>query len=277
MTVPKTLAAYRAACEATLPLEACAICTKIPTYCMRFEKGGDLESDNIPPEAAQLVTLLGHVPGCRGEIKRCPTCHRMYWYDSEYEFLVGGSEDTWQYERKELDELFRSEWFIRYRLVPQDVRDTEPQLVFRQHSLARLEAGWIALHDEGATMPIASLDDIARLAAIDPPSDLDQPERAMKYAAIVDRVTSSEYFSVVTWFDGIRWRYTLTDDERAQIEDLRAASRVDKEQAEKLADRVVVTRWVVSQRRLICRVLSVFPNGEVRREDAVIGENLPIS
>ena len=276
MTVPKTFAAYRAACEPTLPLEACAICTKIPTYCMRFEKGGDLESDNIPPEAAQLVTLLGHVQGCRGEIKRCPTCHRMYWYDSEYEFLVGGSEDTWQYERKELDELFRSEWFIRYRLVPQDVRDTEPQLFFRQHSLARLEAGWIALHDEGATMPIASLADIARLAAIDPPADLDQPERAMKYAAIVDRVTSSEHFSVVTWFGGIDWRYTLTDDERAQIEDLRAASRVDKEQAEKLADRVVITCWVVSQRRLICRVLSVFPNGEVRREDAVIGENLPI-
>jgi DNA-directed RNA polymerase subunit F len=73
------------------------------------------------------------------------------------------------------------------------------------------------------------------------------------------------------------WKWTLTDEEKAQIEHLRATSRVAPEQIERLADRVLVKRWFVENRRLIYRVITIFPDGEVRNEDAVIGENLPVN
>jgi hypothetical protein len=263
-----------------MALEACEICSKIPARCSRFEKGGDVENDDIPPEASQLVPHLGPVSGHRGEIKRCPICDRTYWYDHEYEFIVGGSEDTWAYVRLELDELFRSEWFIRYRLAPTslDLGDVEAQPFFPHHAFVRIGGVWRALDDENAmSMSIATLDDVARLAAIDPPRGLEDPEIALRYSRVIDRMTSPR-FRTAMFFSTLPWKHDrdCTDEERAQIKDLEAASRVEREAAVKLADRVIVTKWGISERKLICRMLTVFPSGVVQREDAVIGENVPV-
>jgi hypothetical protein len=80
---------------------------------------------------------------------------------------------------------------------------------------------------------------------------------------------------VVERFDSIRWRNDLTAEDRRYIEELRRASRVEAEQFERHADHFVVRRWVVADRKLIARVLTVSANGSVRREDAVIGEAIP--
>lgn len=274
----RTLAGLRAATSPSMPIEACAICSKIPEDCSRFDKGGETRNDDIPPETEQLVDYLGHVDGVRGSIKRCPTCRRTYWYDSEYEFLIGGSEDSWRYTRMEVDELFRSEWFIRYRMAPAKLEDVEGQPHFRHHALVRLEGTWRAIDDANATvMTIASLDDIKQLAAIDPPAGLDDPETAMRYSRVVDRVTAPRFQSSM-FFSTLGWRHEsqLTGEERAYIKDLQAASRVEKEKATKHDGHVVVTKWGVSEKKLICRHLTVFPSGEVQREDLVIGENLPV-
>ncbi|MBA3499640.1 MAG: hypothetical protein M4D80_00380 [Myxococcota bacterium] len=276
----KTLAEFRAVSSPTMAIEACEICSKIPKRCSRFEKGGDVENDDIPPEAERLVPYLGPVSGHRGEIKRCPTCSRTYWYDHEYEFIVGGSEDTWAYVRLEPEELFRGEWFIRHRLEPRTlgITDVEAQPWFGHHAFVRLDGVWCALDDDNATtMTIATLDDMARLAVIDPPLGLDDPENAKRYSRLVDRMTSPRFQSSM-FFSTLPWKHDrdCNDEERAQIKDLEAASRVERESAVKLDDRVIVTKWGISERRLICRMLTVFPSGEVRREDAVIGENVPV-
>ena len=274
----KKLSEWLAVTAPLKSVEDCTICSKISAHCSRYEKSGELVSDTIPSEVSKLEGLIDALAHWRGSISRCPECHRPYWYDYEYEFLIGGSEDTWTYRRTDPDALFRDDWFIRYRLGADTVDVAWAQAYFRHHSFAkRKKSGWIALHDEGAITPIASSADLVALGAIDPPVGLDEPKVAKRYLFLVERVDNVPSSYGLTKFDRISWKSGLTDDEKTQIEDLRAASRVEPEQIEKLADRVLVKRWFVHERRLIYRIINVFPNGEVKNEDAVIGENLPTS
>ena len=274
----KKLSEWLAATTPLFAAEACSICSKIPRHCSRFEKGGELVGDDIPPEVKELGSLIPSVRGWRGELLQCAQCRSVYWYDSEYEFLIGGSEDTWTYRRVDPETMFRDDWFIRYRLEGENVDVAWSQTYFRHHSFAKLKpAGWIALHDEGAVTPIASSADLVKLGAIDPLVGLDDPKVARSYLVLVERVDNLPSNYALTKFDHISWKWTPTDEEKVQIEDLRAASRVEPEQTEKLADRVLVKRWFVHERRLIYRIINVFPNGEVKNEDAVIGENLPLN
>lgn len=275
MTVPLTLQAFRAFCGApAMAVEACPICRDIPRSCSRFEKGGELQHDTIPPAVGQLQGFLDEQRGWRGNVLRCPTCHRLYWYESEYEFLIGGSEDTWSYQRMEVDELFRSPWFTRLRVAPRALGYLKTQAFFRGHVFLTFdqEPTWHALADEGTLTALASLDALAAVIALDPPDLTDR----LAYATFVDRVTSAHPSRQVDAFDQIAWRERLADDERLRIEDLRAASRVEPERVAERGGSLAITRWVVMDRQLICRVLTVLPSGEVRREDAVVGAAIPV-
>lgn len=274
--VPKTWAAFRALVEPTMPLEACATCSAIGPYCSRFEKHGEV-ADNIPPAVAGLDTLMETQRGWRGNVDWCRTCHRLYWYEVEYEFLVGGSEDTTSYRRMEPEALFRDDWFIRYRLGPDTVDTAYSQTFFREHSFARMkDKRWIALHHEGAITPLVPPDGLANIIAIDPPVGLDKPNVAKSYWYFVNRFRGIEPHRGYSNFNHIPWKWTLTDDEKRQVEDLRAASPVEDERVEQLADRVTISRWVVEERRLICRAINIFPNGDIVNEDVVVGEDLPL-
>jgi hypothetical protein len=269
----KTLAAWLEACAPLKELAACSICSKIPLHCSRFEKGGELVGDDIPPEVGKLVGFLPSLPHWRGEILRCPECHRPYWYESEYEFLVGGSEDTWTYRRPPPEELFRDGWFIRYRFGAAEVETSWPQPYFPHHSIAKLkQAGWMALDDDGERTRIASSADLVTLG----PVGLNDPKVAIRYLFLVERIDNVRSQYAIKSFDRIAWKSKLTAEEKLQIEDLRAASRVEPETTEQLADRVLVKRWFVQDRRLIYRVITITPDGRVVNEDAVIGEQLPV-
>ncbi|HEU0033949.1 MAG TPA: hypothetical protein VFQ53_25145 [Kofleriaceae bacterium] len=302
--------------EPTRPLDTCAICRAIPASCRRFVKGGDVETDTIPPEVEQLVPFL-QIAGARATFPRCPGCGRIYRYDYEYEFIYGGSEDTYHYDRLELRQLLHHEDIVPLRLEdgelvrsgttwvmrantrgdagalvgpqlaaiapgPLRTRWVERWEFFARHCVAEIDLGartlHVALDDDGhVTVLTDHLDHLVQIAAADPPAGLDDLERARRYAQYADRVTEPSELRRIEWFGAIRWRATLTDDERHYIEELRQLSRIDREVVEQLADRVLVKTWGIADRALVHRVLTVFPTGEVRREDAVIGHDLPIA
>ncbi len=291
---PLTWDEMRAFGEPTLPRDACAICRAIPDRCGYYEKGGEI-SDDRPPEVQQLVGVgLPDLADDDVQILRCPTCHGFYRYQhSPYEYLAWGSEESTSYTRLVARDLFHSYWFTRYRvadprigraldaIVPgalanRDVIDFADQTFFPEHCFARVAIAdrrlWIALADDAQVTALSEAA-LAQLVATHPPHGLDQ--RAAAYAELADRVTSEHDVLRVESFDRIPWRRELTAEDRAYIEELRGASRVEPVHVDQLADRVVVRSWVVTQRQLICRVMTVWPSGVVRREDAVIGAAIP--
>jgi hypothetical protein len=255
-----------------MPLEECEICRAIPKSCSRFEKGGDVERDTIPPEASRLVGFLPEIQAQRGEVKRCPICNRMYFYEYEYEFLVGGSEDTYSYERLELDELFRHEWIILQRL------GLERVWVQWQHYFPRALVnidGWKTLDDDNRLAPFTE-DAFRTLIAANPRGGFDDVARAKHFAHLVD--LASGRATSVSFFSTIRWKKPLTEEERRQIADLEAAcGKIEPPVVESHGDRITVRGWVIVDRKLICRVTTIFPDGRFIREDAVIGEHIPVA
>ena len=104
-TLPFGPESLRAICAPpSMPLEDCPTCRAIASPVSRFEKGGGVESDDIPAAVGALRPWL-----CLGEqirtlwIDRCPTCLRIYLEEESYEFLVGGSEDSHSYARIDVE------------------------------------------------------------------------------------------------------------------------------------------------------------------------------
>jgi hypothetical protein len=294
--VPTTLSGLRAFCgEPTCPREACSICSTIPDYCHRFVKGDTVAYDTVPWEAVRrLVPFIGAIENSSGEVKRCPECKRMFGHQADYDpmpsaFWVDDEEETTDsIRRREVEDLFRSPWFSCLRIL-RDSRfpgrqtiTIDDQQFFSRHVFAEVAfAGkhWVVLFDEEPLEVLSGrLDVLARVASSERPDGLGVRDRAIEYATFADRVTSEyKYGSYVDAFDSIPWRRELASEEQAQIEDLRAASRVEPMHVEQQADAWLIRRWVIAQQRLICRLLTVLPTGEVRREDAVVGENIPVA
>jgi len=75
----------------------CSICSELGEYHRGFQKGGRPEEDTFLPDAAyQLKVVAETRPGFNRSpvVKRCPECGAWFLYEVEYDFLVGGSEDT---------------------------------------------------------------------------------------------------------------------------------------------------------------------------------------
>lgn len=86
------------------PIEKCPVCSLLGGHEGAYTKYGWPEYDaSFPAAEAKLEILRPNYPGSdRHLIKICPHCGRLYQWDYEYEFLVNGSEDSWDLVR--LDE-----------------------------------------------------------------------------------------------------------------------------------------------------------------------------
>lgn len=282
-SVPFTWAEMLVFGEPTMRLEACEICSQIPAYSRNNNAGGvgRLESAGLPEDDKHE------------SMYRCPLCHQLYqWTYSPYEYLAWGSEDeytTWV--RVEARSVFGR--LTRHRVADdrfgRALAAIAPELTvakrtilehgkdcFPEHCILKIRCGddslWIALSDGGEVVR-CTLEALASIAASTPTNSV----APAAYVDFIDKVTSEYRYGelIVETFDKIPWRAKLTDEERAYIEELRTASRVEPQVVEQLADRFVVRRWIVAHQKLICRVLTLWPTGVVQREDAVIGEAIP--
>ena len=75
---------------------ACSICSQLRDYERGFQVGGrEAEDTFLPGASAQLKNVCEIYPGGNRTpvLQQCPECGTHYLYETEYEFLVSGSED----------------------------------------------------------------------------------------------------------------------------------------------------------------------------------------
>lgn len=90
-----------------IPLSECPICSKLRDVEWSFSKWGHEELDqSMPPEAHQLVPVgpTDTPEARRRHLERCPVCGTTYSFTYSSEYLVDGSEDTWELRRLSPDE-----------------------------------------------------------------------------------------------------------------------------------------------------------------------------
>jgi len=74
----------------------CRICSNLAEHEAAFQKYGHADDDTFLPAAAyDLMVVKDFKPyGSRKlQLRRCPQCGTYYRYQTDYEFLVNGSED----------------------------------------------------------------------------------------------------------------------------------------------------------------------------------------
>ena len=78
------------------PYEQCSICSYLAEQEIAFQKYGH-EEDNtyLPPNVHALIVVKDFKPysSRKLQLRRCPQCDTYYLYQTDYEFLVNGSED----------------------------------------------------------------------------------------------------------------------------------------------------------------------------------------
>jgi hypothetical protein len=136
---------------------------------------------------------------------------------------------------------------------------------------------------DGAAMAVLTgrLDHLVAVAEADPPSGLTDAGTARVYGNLVDAWTSGNWLGdlQVGSFAEIPWKSPLTDEERDRVEDLRARFETDIQPPVLVrgpASGYVLSRWIVADRHLIARRLHLPADGQVRREDDVRAEDLPV-
>lgn len=77
---------------------SCSICSAIPPKTGEFWKGGDLQGSSMPAATAKLEIVgwpyfTDSTSSSNRCIKRCPECGGVYLWETEYDYLVNGSED----------------------------------------------------------------------------------------------------------------------------------------------------------------------------------------
>ncbi len=74
----------------------CTICSKLKDREYTFTKYlSDYSTPPLPDAAARLVVVIDMNPGSSraSRLMRCPECGTYYLYESDYEYLVNGTED----------------------------------------------------------------------------------------------------------------------------------------------------------------------------------------
>lgn len=90
--------------EPSGPSTACEICRTIPDRVSSSSKGDETWGGPIPPAVGRLVIVgapyfNGDTSGSNQALHKCPLCGTFYWWEHEYEYLAGGSEDSDTYTR----------------------------------------------------------------------------------------------------------------------------------------------------------------------------------
>ncbi len=83
---------------------SCEICRTIPDRLSSTTKGEETRGDPFP-EALGRLLLVGapyyndDTTHSNRALHKCPVCGTFYWWEFEYEYLAGGSEDSTVYTR----------------------------------------------------------------------------------------------------------------------------------------------------------------------------------
>jgi len=275
-----SLDAFRAFCGVpTMPAERCSLCSNLT------DVTDECSSSSVEPEEIQRLEPLVE------QILRCPSCHRLYEYSSDSgggNDIYRGNEYSWSLRRRDADTLFDLRWCVQERVPDRRIDHICPDRFFPKHVLVRIgESSWAALDAANRLVMLDGHDAIAKLVDLDPPNVTDDVELAKRYAIFLDELEHPGDWRPDTFglFTVICLRSELTPEEARQVEDVEAATGIVpgptgvldmRPTAERDGDRVTVRSWVVSQHRLIRRILTVQPTGHVLVEDAVIAEDLPI-
>lgn len=89
------------------PHTRCAICRDFGDVEHGFQKGGQPQYDAfLPPAAARLEVEIDFKPGSdrARQLQRCPKCKTWYLYETDYEFIVPGTEDEQKLTRLSEDQ-----------------------------------------------------------------------------------------------------------------------------------------------------------------------------
>jgi len=81
----------------TIDQAPCPVCGGLKDKEYGYSKFGHEEDDRpLPPAAARLVLVRDLRPGAvrLSQILACPLCGTRYHYETDYEYLVNGSEDS---------------------------------------------------------------------------------------------------------------------------------------------------------------------------------------
>jgi hypothetical protein len=86
------------------PHASCEICSMIPDRLCSTSKGDERWGDPIPAAVGRLAIVGApyydcDTSGSNRALHKCPLCGSFYWWEFEYEYLAGGSEDTTVYTR----------------------------------------------------------------------------------------------------------------------------------------------------------------------------------
>jgi hypothetical protein len=78
----------------------CAVCSQLKDFERGFQKIGRDAEDTFLPDASKSLVDVREIDQSRSRsISQCPKCTTCYSYQTEYEFIYGGSEDSQYLQR----------------------------------------------------------------------------------------------------------------------------------------------------------------------------------
>ena len=94
--------------ESDVAYKHCNTCSTLDNQEYAFQKNGWEQNNTYLPEAAgRLIDVKDLKPGNTDRalvLRQCPDCKTYYLYRTDYEFLVGGTEDEQFLTRLTLEE-----------------------------------------------------------------------------------------------------------------------------------------------------------------------------
>lgn len=129
------------------PHHRCSICSQLAAYECGFQNAAAEEDDTFLPAAADNLELARDLRPGRGSrqqlLKRCPECGTWYLYETDYEFLMFGTEDEQRLTRltrKQADEYLglaqpEKGWWARMveKIVSPDRNTADPPIPPQPH------------------------------------------------------------------------------------------------------------------------------------------------
>jgi hypothetical protein len=192
-------------------------------------------------------------------------------------------------EQQQLERAVREDAaaFVDRLAGPLEIERIE-QPWFRRHRI--LEIGspipfparrvYVAVYGGGVTVLSSHLEHLQRVAAHDPPFDLDDETNAVAYATYGNawtRVYANGELKIGTFSD-IPWHANLGPEEQTRVDELgqRLGGAIAPEQHRQTDAGWVIRTWWVAHRMLIEREVVVPLDGQLKRNDIIHAEDLPL-